>query len=176
MLRWLSSGTALALLTGIAIPLFAGSAQAQDAKLGVVDRGRAISTCQAGKNAQKDLQALQETKQKQLAPMEEQLKSLTQDFESQKFVLSQDALEERRIEIARKKSALERAVEEAREELAIAERNALQPIIQKVDGILSEIGKERGLMMIMERSSPGVLYFSDALDITDVLIDRLNKS
>jgi hypothetical protein len=31
-------------------------------------------------------------------------------------------------------------------------------------------------MVILEKSSPGVLYFSDSLDITDVLIDRLNKS
>jgi len=91
-------------------------------------------------------------------------------------VLSQEALEERRIEIARKKSKLERAVEEAREEMAVAERKAFQPLLTKVEELLKEIGKEKGLLMIMEKSSPGVLYYSEALDITDVLIDRLNKS
>ena len=176
MLRWLRSGTALALLAGLGSPFFAGAAHAADSIVAVVDRGRVISTCEAGKAAKKDLEALQEKKQNALAPMEQELDKLTQDFESQKFALSQDALEERRITIARKKSALERAVEEAREELAIAERKALQPIVQKVDGLLSQIGKERGLVMIMERSDPVLLYYNEALDITDVVIERLNKS
>ncbi len=144
--------------------------------LGIVDTRKALVTCKAGQDAQKGLNSLMEKKQQQFKPKEEEVKKLEQEYETQKFVLSGDALEERRIEIARLKSALERSVEEAREEMAIAERKAFQPLLTKVEGILKDIGKEKGLMVILERSSPGVLYFSDNLDITDVLIDRLNKS
>jgi Skp family chaperone for outer membrane proteins len=177
MLRWLGSGAALALLATLALPLVPSTANAQAAPgFGVVDTRRAIVTCKAGMDAQKGLNSLMEKKQEQFGSQEEEVKKLQQEFDSQKFVLAQEALEERRIEIARKKSKLERAVEEAREEMAVAERKAFQPLLTKVEALLKEIGQEKGLMMIMERNTPGIVYSSETLDITDVLIERLNKS
>lgn len=177
MFRSWNSSAALGLLVALLLPVLPGAARAQGQQgLGVVDTRRAIASCKAGEAAQKDLNSMMEKKQQQFTPQEDELKKLQQEFESQKFVLSQDALEERRIEIARKKSKLERAVEEAREEMAVAERKAFQPLLSKVEGLLKDIGQEKGLAVIMERSSPGILYFSDSLDITDTLIERLNKS
>ena len=176
MLRRITTAAALTLLAGFATAVLPSLASAQGNTLGVVDTRRAIVGCKAGQDAQAGLTSLMEKKKEIFGPQEEELNKLQQEFETQKFVLSQEALEERRIEIARKKSKLERAVEEAREEMAVAERKAFQPLLTKVEELLKDIGKEKGLLMIMEKSSPGVLYYSETLDITDVLIDRLNKS
>jgi len=177
MVRWLRSGATLALLAALALPCLPGAARAQGTPMfGVVDTRRAITSCKAGVDAQKDLDTMMQKKQQQFGPQEEEVKKLEAEFDSQKFVLAQEALEERRIELARKKSKLERSVEEAREEMAVAERKAFQPLLTKVEGLLKDISKEKGLMMIMERSTPGIVYASDSLDITDVLIERLNKS
>jgi outer membrane protein len=172
MLPGSSSLAILALALAFAMPK---AALAADLMLGIVDTRRALVSCKAGKDAQKELNTLMEKKREQFGPKEEEVKKLEQEYETQKFVLSQDALEERRIEIARRKSQLERDLEQAREEMAIAERKAFQPLLAKVEGLLKEIGKEKGFNVILEKSSPGVLYYSDGLDITDVLIERLNK-
>jgi outer membrane protein len=175
MLRWFASAAALAISAVCGLPDVARAADG-DLMLGIVDTRRALVSCKAGLDAQKSLTSLMEKKKGLFSPKEEEVKKLEQEYETQKFVLSQDALEERRIEIARLKSQLERSVEEAREEMAVAERKAFQPLLSKVEGLLKEIGKEKGLIVILEKSSPGVLYYSDSLDITDILIDRLNKS
>ena len=175
MLRWFASAAALAFSAVLAIPGVSSGADG-DVMFGIVDTRRALVSCKAGQDAQKSLTSLMEKKKGIFSPKEDEVKKLEAEYETQKFVLSQDALEERRIEIARLKSQLERSVEEAREEMAVAEREAFQPLLAKVEGLLKEIGKEKGLVVILEKSSPGVLYYSDSLDITDILIDRLNKS
>jgi outer membrane protein len=179
MLRLPAPTVALAVAGILALPGLLRAAEADaksEFKLGVVDTRRAIMSCKAGQDAQKGLDNMMNKKKDQFSPKEEELKKLEQDYDTQKTLLAQDALEERRIEIARIKSQLDRSVEEAREEMALAERKAFQPLLTKVEGLLKDIGKEKGLVMILEKSSPGVLYYNDNLDITDILIERLNKS
>ena len=41
--------------------------------------------------------------------------------------------------------------------------------------IIESIGKEEGFTMIIRRGTPGVLYTREALDITDMVIQKYNK-
>ena len=40
---------------------------------------------------------------------------------------------------------------------------------------MNEIGREQGFSLILVRGAPGVIYYKEALDITDVVIERFNK-
>jgi hypothetical protein len=37
------------------------------------------------------------------------------------------------------------------------------------------VGRDNGFALILIRGAPGVLYYKEALDITDVVIERFNK-
>jgi Skp family chaperone for outer membrane proteins len=49
------------------------------------------------------------------------------------------------------------------------------PLRQKLVSIITDIGKSEGFTIILERNSPGLLYAREALDITDMVIQRFNK-
>ena len=51
----------------------------------------------------------------------------------------------------------------------------MQPILKSIMSVLNEIARDKGYDVVIERSSPGVLYYSEQLDITDRLIELLNE-
>ena len=160
-------GLALALLTP-ALPA------AADFKLALVDRQRALISSDKGKEAEKTLTQLQDTKKKELEPLSQKCKKIQEDTESQKFVMSDDALQEKAIEFQRCGRDLERDVQAAKDELVVQQQKLLQPIAKKLEEVVTAIGKEKQFDLILDRSTPGVLFAPDALDVTDIVIQRLN--
>ena len=39
---------------------------------------------------------------------------------------------------------------------------------------VKEIGRDKGFDLVLDRSTPGVLYSTDTLDITELVIKKLN--
>jgi outer membrane protein len=161
---------------GLVLALFVPALPAAaDVKLAIVDRQRALISSDKGKEAEKTLTQLQEKKKKELEPRSNQCKKIQEDTESQKFVMTDDALQEKAIEYQRCGRDLERDVQAAKDELVVAQQKLLQPIAKKLEEVVNAIGKEKQFDLILDRSTPGVLYAPEALDVTDLVIKRLNE-
>lgn len=160
------------LLAVLLLPL---AGRAEDLKVGVVDSRRAMVSSKEGRAADKVMADLFEKKKKKIEPLDEELKRRKEEFDSQRFVLSKEALEERRLDLMKRQRDLERAMSEAQEELEIEQRKLMQPLVKHTDEVLTKLGKEKKFTVILEKSSPGVLYFKDSLDITDLVIQRLDE-
>lgn len=150
-------------------------AHAEGLKVGVVDQRRGILATDEGKQAQKELEKLAEQKKTQLKPQQDELQKKQEELEAQKFVLSEAALEERSMELQKQQRELDRDVQAARDDLQVQERKRLKPIIDRWSKAVEEFGKEKGFDVILDRSMPGILYHSAALDVTDLIIQRVNK-
>lgn len=150
-------------------------ASAQEVKVAFVDARRAVAGSKQGKAAKEQLDSVSEKKRAELRPREEELKRLTEEFESQRFVLSKDALQEREIDLLKRRRDLERDFQAAQEELEIEQRKIMDPLLRDVRAAVQKVGESKGFTVILERGSPGVLYFEDKLDITDLVIQRLNE-
>lgn len=161
---------------GLTLTLFVPAlpAVAADFKLALVDRQRALMASEKGKEAEKTLSQLQEKKKKELEPRSNQCKKLQEDAESQKFVLSDDALQEKAIEFQRCQRDLERDFQAAKDELVVQQQKLLTPLAKKLEEIVTALGKEKEFDLVLDRSTPGVLYAPDGLDVTDLVIKRLN--
>jgi outer membrane protein len=166
LLAW---GTALTLLLG------AAASSAADLKVGIVDQRRGILTTEQGKQAQKELEQFAEQKKAVLKPAQDDFQKKQEELESQRFVLSDTALEERMLELEKQRRELERDVQAVRDELQLQERKMLKPILDKWAKAVEELGKEKEFDVILDRSTPGILYHSSALEITDLIIQRVNK-
>lgn len=162
----------LALLAAVALA-WPGAAAA-DTKLGFVDMQKVVNNSKEAKTVETKLNELLEKKRAQFKPKEEEFNKLKGELETQAGVLSPEALEERQIELGQMKNKLEREVEAAQEEVAIERRKMLAPLLKRIQDVIIEIGKTEGFSMVVERH-PGVLFMNDALDITQTVIDRLNK-
>lgn len=162
---------------GVALGLLLSATVAEaEFKLGVVDRRRAIMSSSAGRAGEDELAKLLEQKKKNIEPKEKELRRMAEEFEAQRFVLSQDALEDRQLDLMKRQRDLKREMEEAQESLKIEERKTLSPLLKELDAAVREVGLEKKFDLILDRSNPGVLYYVDALDITDLVIKRLNES
>jgi outer membrane protein len=167
-------GLELVLGTFAAI-LAATPASAQEVKIAVVDGRRALISSNEGRAAEQQLKTLVDRKKSQIEPMEAELKRQEEEFETQKYVLSSGAAEDRKLELIKRQRDLERRMREAQDELEIEQRKLMQPMLKKVEAALQQIGKEKEFTVILEKSSPGVLYTAETLDITDLLIQKLNE-
>jgi outer membrane protein len=156
--------------------VFAGAAAAQDAvKVGVVDLDQAINATDQGKKAREELQGKQKQAEGQLKPMYDRGKALAEEIQSKRFVLSEDALRQKQLDLAEIQSDLRAKGAELEGQFKVDYERLVGPLRAKLLGIISDIGKEQGFTMIMERNSPGLVYSKEALDITDQVVQRFNK-
>ena len=165
----MSLGLALALLVP-ALPALA------EVKLAVVDTRRAVISSEGGKSAESTLSQLEDKKKKELEPRSGKCKKLQEDIEAQRFVLSDEAIQERMIEFQSCQRDLERDFQAAKDELAVQNRKLLAPLMKKLEEAVKEIGKDKGFDLVLERSNSGILFSTEALDITDLVIKKLNEN
>ena len=162
---------ACALALGLLLPAVAS---AQAPKIAFVDTTRAAANSKEGKSADQYLKDLRERRRDEFRPKDEKLKRMRDEYETQRFVLSKEALQEREIDLLKMQRNLERDLEEAQEEFEIEQRKRMQPILKSILKVVDEIARDAGYGVVFEKTSPGLLFYSDALDITDKVIERLN--
>lgn len=163
-------------LAALAALLFVPGLALAEQKIAFVDTARAVSSSTEGKSAEQKLQNMRDRKRAELEPLEKEINRLREEYETQRFVLSKEALQEREIELVKKQRNHERNVEAAQEELEIEQRKLVQPIFKKIQEVLNQVADEQGVDVVLERSSPGILYFSRQLDITEAVIEGMNGS
>jgi outer membrane protein len=161
---------------GMAVLVWTGSAQAQEAaKIAVVDLDQAINATDQGKKARDELQKKRKEAEAQLKPMIERGRALAEELQSKRFVLSEEALYQKQLELAEIQNDVRAKGAELEGQFKIDYERLVGPLRQKLLEIVSEIGKSEGYTLILERGTPGLVYSREALDITDVVIQRFNK-
>ncbi len=163
-----------ALALGLCSPglIFAQSAL----KVGVIDARRAMANSKEGKEAEKSITSLMDRKREALRPKEEEYKRKKEELETSRFVLSKEALADKEIELFKLENDLKRAMSAAEEEIEIEQRKAMGPIFNKIQQVLKDVGAEQGFSVILEKSAPSMLFYDQKLDITDLVIQRLNET
>jgi Skp family chaperone for outer membrane proteins len=60
-------------------------------------------------------------------------------------------------------------------QMQIDQKRLEGPLVAKLGAIIEDLGKSQGFTMIIRRGAPGVLYTREALDVTDLVIERYNN-
>ena len=60
-------------------------------------------------------------------------------------------------------------------ELAQLREQLLQPLRQRVQGAIQQVAREENFHLVLDRSSPAVLFAEDRFDITYRVLDRLKR-
>jgi outer membrane protein len=50
-----------------------------------------------------------------------------------------------------------------------------QPIVEKINKILEDLGKEQGYTIIFDVANANIVYADKTLDLTDVVLAKLNE-
>ena len=160
-----------------AIFLFQHSAMAAEPnKIGVLDLQECLSKSNEGKRITQSLKKKLDSMQNKVNEAQKELVDMQKEMEKQSLMLSLDAKEDKQKEFEKKRRDLGYLIQDLNEEAKKAEAEAKQEFLKKLEGVLKIIAEEGEFDLILERLSGGVLFISDALDITDHVIEEFNKA
>ena len=160
-------------VAALAAPMFA---QTAPARVAVIDVQRVLANSAAGKTASERLKKMQEDRMTRAKQMDDEIQKLDSDINTKKLSLSEDKLSEMTKQLSDRKIAAQRFAQDAEREMGEARDRALMELENKIKPVIDQIGKEQGLAAIFNKFESGLVYASDAIDITDVVIKRFNET
>ncbi|HXG57698.1 MAG TPA: OmpH family outer membrane protein [Thermoanaerobaculia bacterium] len=160
-------------IAAFAAPMFAQSAPS---RVAVIDVQKVLATSTAGKAAYERLRKMQEERMARAKKMEEEIQTLENEIATKRLSLSEEKLGELTKQASDKKIAMQRYAQDADRELGEARDKELAALEQKIKPVIDAIGKEMGLAAIFNKFESGLVYASEAIDITDTVIKRFNDS
>ena len=166
---------AIVLLALAAVVVAGTAAQDEGLKIGVVDIDQAISSTEEGKAAREEFARKQRDAESQIQPLVERYKELEDDLKAKKFVLSDEALFQKQLDLAEMRNQIQNKMKELEGQLQVDQKRLEGPLTKKLVEIIEEVGKGSGFTLNMRRGAPGILYSREALDITDLVIEKYNQ-
>ena len=165
-------GAAMALLGG------AESALAQEVKIGYIDSIKIFAENKETQDAERvyrqDVQQWEAQKQR----MEQEIARMGEELNAQSPMLSEEKKQERRLEMNRKMDEYKRFMEETFGDNGLAakrNKELTQPIVDKINRIIEQIAIEQKYTMVFDVAQANVVYADKKLDLTDLVLTRLNQ-
>ncbi len=109
---------------------------------------------------------------------QQELENLQKNLQSQSFMLTEEARLRKIEELQKKKAELENYVSGIYGKNGKAEnlnQELMQPLLAEIDTVVSEIAEEEEYSYILDVSTGVVIYADDIYDITNRIIETLNK-
>ncbi len=159
----------------VAIAAVGTAAQDDGVRIGVVDLDQALNSTEEGKAAREEMARKQREAEASVQPMMERFRDLQEELKAKKFVLSENALYQKQLDLVELKNQVDSQLKELDGKLKVDQERLVAPLRKKLIGIVEALGRDQGFTMIVERGTPGLLYSREALDITDMVIKRFNS-
>ena len=165
-------------LVTVAMAALAVPAVAQNvpARVAVIDVQKVLAQSAAGKQALEKLKKMQDDRIAKAQAMNDEATKLEADINAKKVSLSEDKLNEMSKQLSDKKIAMQRYAQDADREVGEARDKALGELQTKIMPVIDGVGKEMGLAAIFNKYESGLIYASDAIDITDTVIKRFDTA
>lgn len=160
-------------VAALAAPMFA---QTGPQRLAVIDVQKVLSQSTAGKAAFEKLKKVQEEKVERAKALDEEMKKLDGEIAAKRISLSEDKLTDMQKQLAEKRIAMQRYAQDADREIGEARDRELQALEAKIKPVIDALGKEMGIAVIFNKFESGLVYASDAIDLTDTVIQRFNAA
>lgn len=145
-------------------------------KVAVINVVQLLEESDPGKQGINDLKELQKIKSDGRNALRSEVQQIRSQLTEGQFSLSEDKLAELQKQLEDKGIALQRFNDDAARELQKSQEKMLEGIQSLVMPIINAVGEEYGYTMIFNKFESGLVYASDAIDITPLVMERLNQS
>jgi outer membrane protein len=159
-------------MAALATPMFAQNSV--PARFAVIDVQKVLQQSTAGKAAYERLKKMQDDRVARAQKMQEEITAIENDMNAKKLSLAEDKLNDMAKQASDKKIAMQRYAQDADREVTEARDKELATLETKIKPVIDSIGKEMGLAAIFNKFESGLVYASDAIDITDSVIKRFD--
>ncbi len=147
-------------------------------KIGYIDSQKILSQYQKAQEIRKEFDTKVKEWKDEISRRQEELEKLQKNLQTQSFMLTEETRLHKIEEMQKKKTELENFVNEIYRKDGRAEllnRELMQPLLQEIDTVVSEIAREDEFSLILDSSTGVVIYADEIYDITNRIIEALNK-
>lgn len=154
----------------------AASAPTGQYKIGVVSRKAVIEGYTKVKAEQTKLETEKKARQKDVDALFDEFQAAKTAFDGEKDTLSPTEKTDRQADVESKYRTYQQKLQSEQTRLDDLERTAMKKVFTEIDEVVDKIGAEKGYHLILEGSSKtGAIYYSPTIDISQQVIDELNK-
>jgi len=169
-LTWLFLGLLTAVFFFPASPL-----AAQTVKIGVVDLQKFQKNSKAFQKASLGVKKKFDDMQQKLNEERNTLAKLDEEFKKQSMMLSLDAQEDKKRELEKKQRHFKFMYDDFSQEMKDTEMDAIKKVMKELEKIVEKMGEKEGYTIILEKRTLGLLYFNNAVDLTDRVTEAYDK-
>lgn len=162
-------------LMAVVVAAVALPAAAQN-KIAVIDVQRVVTESDPGKEVMQRLKTLTDAKSQEGQALQQQFAALQEQFNKQRFTVSEARQAEMSKEIEDKQIAIRRFQDDAQREVQEAQRRELGGLEERILPIINQIGQEQSFTLIFNKFQSGLVYADETVDITDEVIRRFNTA
>lgn len=142
--------------------------------IAVVDVTKVLTTSKAGKAAYNRLKQLQDARVKTASGLDAEVQALQKALDSGRMTMTEAKVAEATKVIADKRVAMQRYAKDADREVKDATDREMAALDEKIKPVIDAIAKEMGLTLVFNKFESGLLFASEAVDISDTVIARFN--
>jgi outer membrane protein len=143
-------------------------------KVGIFDANRVSEETDEGKRIAAKLSAFGEKKKAELAAKDKEIQDLRAQLDSQNLSLSPEKQQQMQKDIQRKTLELTQGQEAARNEFQIEVSEAQNKFQDQLIRVINQFGRDEGFTLIIERSTGGVAFAAESIDVTTAIVDKFN--
>ena len=141
--------------------------------IGVVNLQQVLDKSSIGIAAKKKMEAKMEEFKASLDKEKKAVLALQKEMQKKADAWNEETRKEKGLELQRKKRDFRVKQDDANMEMRSLQEKHLAPIMKKLELIVKEVAKAKGVSMIMPNTA--VLYFDKSVDMTDAITAALNK-
>ncbi len=150
-------------------------------KIGTINLQKIMRDSKAGQNAKEIIENKVAEFRQKFEGQQDELLTLKNEIEKKSSVWSEDVRSEKQRDYEKKIGVLKVESEVAQNEMKQLEKKLMEPVVKELAAVINEVGREQGFSLVLEynpdafRSVSGVFYASDSIDISEIVLKKLDS-
>jgi outer membrane protein len=146
------------------------------ARVLIINTQRIFDESAAGQDAQRQLTQQRERLEARVKTLQEQFKKESEALEKKRGIIAQEALQKEAADFEARASRADADVNKEQNDLRNAAAFVQKQIVDGIRPIVADLMLQRGANIALDRGQTFLNLASDSLDITNIIIQRLNQS
>jgi len=154
----------------------AASYAQQTSKIAIINSQKAFETSLEGKKALNQLQDQEAKIKSDIQKMDDAIRLLENRLNTGRLTMTNEALLALQSDIEKKTTERKRYEEDKAREMNTLSANLIQKIRVEMVSIIEALAKERGLELVLDTATSGVVTAAPTIDVTDEVVRRYDQS
>lgn len=151
---------------------------AKEFRVGYVDYDQVIAKYEAAAEAKQEMDTVRLSFEAKAESLKDDYEQAKAEYESQQLTLSEEGKRAKNAEVDQRKRRYDGYVAEVYGKGGLIDqryKELIAPIVAKIDSAVAKLSADEGFALILDASKSGIVYSEGGLDLTQLVLDDLNR-